>query len=618
MRVSNLLLSVSLLCLPLSAAAQDAYLDVNFDNGIPASFTQIDNDGNEPSASMKAVGFAVGTGWIGCTMDSDGGNRVACSTSWYSPAGTSDDWLITPAFTVQSADDILRWRAMAHDKRHRDGYAVYVTEGGAAVADFDTSQPLFSVAGEEAEWTSHSVSLAAYVGKTVRVAFVNNSTDMARLYLDDIFAGRPSSVYMTVGLPEIIDRAGSVTVTGDAYTENAEPVKGFTVTFEYDGQTLSQTFDDELTAGQRVPFTITEPLAVSNNTRLGYKATVSHGGTSYSTEGTLTALARKNLVEEGTGTWCGWCIRGIVAMANLAETQADRTVGVAVHNGDVMTDAAYDSRLTSRCPQSGFPKMMVNRNPQLAGDPQYAERFCRQADAMTYPYSGLGVDASYDGGANMVNVTTQVFFPIDADTMSYRLGYVLIENNVHSDDDAYAQNNSYEGGGSGAMGGYENKPSPVPASDMWYQEVARGFFGDFDGIAGSVPSTVKAMEPCAHNYSFTLPASVMKVNNAEVVALLIDRNNLVVNAEKCALGTPDGIKTTASGPQISIERGADGLIVKADSPIRTVSLVSADGRSTGRTLADGATATVSTTGLKGIHILTVATDKGRTTRKIVL
>lgn len=610
---------MSLLCLPPMAAGQESYLDVDFDDGIPSSFIQIDNDRNEPSTDMKAIGFSAGTGWIGYMTAGDN-NRVACSTSWYSPAGTSDDWLITPAFTVKSSVDVLRWRAMAHDKRHRDGYAVYVSaEGSASPSGFDTARPLFSIAEEEAGWTSRSVSLAAYEGKTIRVAFVNNSTDKSRLYIDDLFAGQPSSVYVSIGFPDVVDRAGAITVSGEAYTEEADPVEGFTVTFEYDGQRLEQHFDLTLTAGQRTAFTLSDPIVADNNSRHAYTATISHGDSGYTTTGILTVLAHKNLVEEGTGTWCGWCIRGIVAMANLAENHSDRFVGIAVHNEDVMADREYDKAVNTVLNPGGFPKTIFNRNPALTVDPLYMESFCRQVEQCTYPKTGLSLSAAYDEGSRMVDVATEVYFPVDADTMEYRLGYALIENDVHdASNDKYDQNNSYEGGGSGAMGGYENKPSPIPASDMYYQEVARGFFGDFNGIEGSVPSTVKAMHPNAFDYSFALPESVMKAENAEVVVMLIDKNNHVVNVDKVPLIADPDTRTTRTCPvSVRMERQDGQLLITADSPIRHIRLFSIEGRMLQDRKPTDTSVTLPTCGLHGTYLVRISTDTGDAIRKVL-
>ena len=100
---------------------------------------------SEPSGSMKNIGFAVGTAWI--TETPNGGDGpAAASTSWYAEPGRSDDWMITPPVTIADDGAVLRWRAMASDKNHRDGYAVAETMDEAERAD---ALPLLAVVAEE-------------------------------------------------------------------------------------------------------------------------------------------------------------------------------------------------------------------------------------------------------------------------------------------------------------------------------------------------------------------------------------------------------------------------------------------------------------------------------------
>lgn len=161
----------ALFILSFHATAQ-TYLNCDFEDGMPLTFTLIDNDGNTPSDDATKKGFAVGTPWIVARPQGEKSN-VAMATSWYSPNGASDDWMITPAFTVNDDNVRLSWRArssMKSTKYHED-YSVYVsTTGGTAVADFDKSKPLATVKGESYYWTTHSVDLSTYKGKTITVA----------------------------------------------------------------------------------------------------------------------------------------------------------------------------------------------------------------------------------------------------------------------------------------------------------------------------------------------------------------------------------------------------------------------------------------------------------------
>ena len=57
--------------------------------------------------------------------------------------------------------------------------------------------------------------------------------------------------------------------------------------------------------------------------------------TEKSTDITLSTLEhfipRNVVVEEFTGTGCGWCPRGLVGMEKLRQTFGDRFIGIGIH-----------------------------------------------------------------------------------------------------------------------------------------------------------------------------------------------------------------------------------------------------------------------------------------------
>ena len=57
----------------------------------------------------------------------------------------------------------------------------------------------------------------------------------------------------------------------------------------------------------------------------------------------VPAAGKMVVSEEGTGTWCGWCVRGAVYMDLMAAKYSNYWAGIAVHNGDPMVVATYDS-----------------------------------------------------------------------------------------------------------------------------------------------------------------------------------------------------------------------------------------------------------------------------------
>jgi len=122
-------------------------------------------------------------------------DSAAFSTSWNAPAGTSNDWMWTTPFTVQT-NTILKWNAVAYDAMYADGYEVRVMvspttpTGGSGVIgnQITNSTSLFSIAAENSTWTARQVSLNAYAGQTVYIGFRNNSNDKFLLLIDDVIA----------------------------------------------------------------------------------------------------------------------------------------------------------------------------------------------------------------------------------------------------------------------------------------------------------------------------------------------------------------------------------------------------------------------------------------------
>lgn len=167
------------------------YFEDDFDGSGPgiAGWTLNNVDGLTPNAAVSEFTDA----WIEVDKDgtlSGGGNYggpagdfAVASTSWYTPAGTSDDWLITPQINL-AADATLYWDAKAQDATYSDGYEVRLSTTGTAPADF--TEVLYTTAAEAADWESRQYDLAAYTGSDVYIAFRNNATDQFVLLVDNV------------------------------------------------------------------------------------------------------------------------------------------------------------------------------------------------------------------------------------------------------------------------------------------------------------------------------------------------------------------------------------------------------------------------------------------------
>ena len=181
-----------LLCLSAHLSFSQILFEDNFDGSGPgiAGWTVTNVDGLTPNANVAEFTDAWievdrdGSAGGGANYGGPAGDFAVASTSWYTPAGTSDDWLITPQINL-TADATLYWDAKAQDAGFPDGYEVRLSTSGTNTAT-DFTELLFSIAAEDPAFQSRQVDLSAYTGQNVYIAFRNNSTDQFVLLVDNV------------------------------------------------------------------------------------------------------------------------------------------------------------------------------------------------------------------------------------------------------------------------------------------------------------------------------------------------------------------------------------------------------------------------------------------------
>ena len=105
--------------------------------------------------------------------------------------------------------------------------------------------------------------------------------------------------------------------------------------------------------------------------------------------------------EQATGTWCQWCPRGHVAMNFMDRDYYGYFQGIAVHNGDPMTNTDYDNGIAPYI--GGYPSALVDRGTEI--DPSDFEIDFLQR--IVTP-----VSATISNGAEQNGTTLDVSFPI--------------------------------------------------------------------------------------------------------------------------------------------------------------------------------------------------------------
>ena len=251
---------ISLLALSLVANINAQVFNAGFENnnGTPLSqFKTINADGLTVPEWAQVQEFNT-EAWIQFYDGYD--NKIAFSTSYYDTDGQANDWLITPSITIpNSGTPTLYWKGKSYDLEFTDSYAIKVSETNNNQESFTTT--LTQIDAEQPfDYASHTLDLSAYKGKTIYLAFVNNTNSGTYLALDDLYISQSSDCVMPSlnGFAVSNLKPNSVTIDWSATTGITNYDTGFTTfdtTVSSKGITSSTTKSfDNLQAGKRYQF----------------------------------------------------------------------------------------------------------------------------------------------------------------------------------------------------------------------------------------------------------------------------------------------------------------------------------------------------------------------------
>ena len=602
--------------------------------GLPTGWTQYNGDAFTPYTSFAA---AFGTNaWITreVTLASGAKDTIAVSTSYYTPVGVANDWLISPSFTPVTGSYLL-FDALAQDGNYPDGFMVKVSTTGGAYTNFTTA-PVLTVPSESSTgWVTHAINLSAYVGMPINIAIINNSNDMYLLYLNNIrattlpandlslVASTPSAAsyksYATVG--------GNVSVQGLVKNLGASTVTSYTVKLN-DG-TTTQSFPQ---TASLIPYTSTTFSLNYPMTSTGIKPikmwveytgdAIHTNDSSFSEFGGATFTPVNTPVfEEATGTWCQWCPRGAVFMDSLVKVHPD-VVAIAVHNSDPMTVATYDAGMGPLI--GGYPSGLVGR--KLEADPSdfLTEYTNHLAD---FGVADLTVAQPTLTG-NTLQVKVDVKMAVSTKpSYDYRLALVVTSDDVHGTATSWNQANAYAGGANGVMGGYELLPSTVPAALMYYDHVARDISGGFTGVSGSLPGTMTAGSTYSYTFNWTVPAGV-ELQKSKANVLLISGLSGEVQNGKWKGAFPTSVKDIVAAGQLNIFPNPSNDYLNLDFTLNatstvTISMIDVTGKAVYNNKLSNLTGNqglvINTSNLaNGVYSLSLQTTEGTITRKVTI
>lgn len=253
------------------------------------------------------------------------------------------------------------------------------------------------------------------------------------------------------------------------------------------------------------------------------------------------------MLEEFTGTWCGWCTRGYYALETLNDLYGDAVVLAAYHDSDPM-------QVTDVFPVAagGFPSASLNRNG--VEDPYYGNandgfgmRF-EVAESMETAVPGdISVQATWanDEKTEIKIISTATFFE-DKVNAGYKVGYLLINNGLSGEGTAWVQSNYFPSYASSYAG------TELEVLTTWPAKVPGLIFNDvvvdtngMMGVENSIPSDVAFNEPYSSEFSYDIASNsvIQDKDKLYVAAFIINPDGTIFNAIKVKVDDADAVKS---------------------------------------------------------------------------
>lgn len=293
------------------------------------------------------------------------------------------------------------------------------------------------------------------------------------------------------------------------------------------------------------------------------------------------------LMEEFTGTGCGWCPRGMQGMKNAAEKFGDQFVGIAIHQysgSDPMYTINYANLKFGGAPSCKLNRATGDLDPYMGS----GEDICDDiAEFLKWiPDAALTVKAEW-GAADDGKLTATATVEAQA-AKTYQLAFAVIADNVKGENDNWIQSNYYSSAYSSQTGmTYASIPDDLKF--LWNEYPYKPVFNDV--LVAS--SYVRTLNKCANvdvpaegtvegSYEITMPVTNTKLlpaldkDQLYIVGIIIDpTTKTVVNAAKAKIPTwvtgINGVKANGENAVEVARYTMDGRQVSA--PVKGINLV---------------------------------------------
>lgn len=297
-------------------------------------------------------------------------------------------------------------------------------------------------------------------------------------------------------------------------------------------------------------------------------------GTLYTVE---REFVKRSVAEQFTGTGCGNCPSGHVAMHNMHNLYGDQFIGIALHQfnaSDPMYNASYDLGFT------GAPQCMVNRSSGILMPYEQMPEVLK-ASLNEIALAEVTVAGTFADEDTKVNATASVESLVAGD---YNIAFMLTADGLTGTTISWKQSNYFCKGG-----GRYNSQASMPDDLKFLWDMGSSYVETYNDVliaSSYVSSNNKATLPTlvangtvSSEYTMKMPTKValkkaLKLNQIYVVALLLDKKTgAIVNAGRARVTGSTGIEDVTTGTEATVVARYNVNGVQIAAPVKGINIV---------------------------------------------
>lgn len=278
----------------------------------------------------------------------------------------------------------------------------------------------------------------------------------------------------------MIDSEGNNITSSTSFTVDNQLINGNTISYDEIGShyvSANYTIDSQNYSTDLIVFNIVEPI-------------------------------NKVIVEDYTGTWCGYCPPVAHAIYELKEVY-DNIISVGIHNNDELT-IDQESDLRSELGISGFPSARLNRTISWFDPYQIS-------DVNSLLSEENNVAISIKSALENIDLEVNLRIVSNVELVNHKLVIYLLESNLIYDQSNYFNyvEDSY----------FYNLGNPI--ENYSHQDVLRK---SITNISGNTLDLIQPLTDYKFNFNVEISPDFVQENLA-IVAMVVDSNNNAINSQ---------------------------------------------------------------------------------------